>query len=87
MSGLFYCRAQDTTADGLQNVSKTIEDLLDGYDIRLRPQFGGKSFLLDLPTPPINVPLNTQHRSNTGPTLPSVHPALAQCHVFSVFSI
>lgn len=26
----------------LQNVSQVIEDLLDGYDIRLRPQFGGK---------------------------------------------
>ena len=31
----------DSSSDGLQNVSKTIEDLLDGYDIRLRPQFGG----------------------------------------------
>ena len=27
---------------GLHNVSQTIEDLLEGYDIRLRPQFGGK---------------------------------------------
>ena len=26
----------------LQNVSQVIEDLLDGYDIRLRPQFGGR---------------------------------------------
>lgn len=26
----------------LQNVSQTIEDLLNGYDIRLRPQFGGR---------------------------------------------
>lgn len=25
----------------LQNVSQTIEELLHGYDIRLRPQFGG----------------------------------------------
>ena len=25
----------------LQNVSQTIEDLLNGYDIRLRPEFGG----------------------------------------------
>ena len=25
----------------IQNVSQTIEDLLNGYDIRLRPQFGG----------------------------------------------
>lgn len=25
----------------LQNISQTIEELLDGYDIRLRPQFGG----------------------------------------------
>ena len=24
------------------NVSKVIEGLLEGYDIRLRPQFGGK---------------------------------------------
>lgn len=29
-------------ADALQNVSRTIENLLEGYDIRLRPQFGGK---------------------------------------------
>lgn len=27
----------------LQNVSQTIEELLDGYDIRLRPQFGGET--------------------------------------------
>ena len=26
----------------LQNVSQVIEDLLNGYDIRLRPQFGGR---------------------------------------------
>ena len=26
----------------LQNVSQTIEELLKGYDIRLRPQFGGE---------------------------------------------
>jgi len=25
----------------LHNISQTIEELLDGYDIRLRPQFGG----------------------------------------------
>ena len=27
----------------ISNVSDIIDDLLDGYDIRLRPQFGGKS--------------------------------------------
>ena len=29
-------------AQYLQNVTKTIGDLLDGYDIRLRPNFGGE---------------------------------------------
>lgn len=34
---------EDTLADSgmLKNVSKIIDELLDGYDIRLRPQFGG----------------------------------------------
>ena len=39
---LWLCHADELTETGLQNVSKTIEDLLDGYDIRLRPQFGGE---------------------------------------------
>lgn len=30
----------------LSNVSGTIEGLLEGYDIRLRPQFGGKRYVL-----------------------------------------
>ena len=34
--------ALDNTRGALENVSQVIEDLLDGYDIRLRPQFGGK---------------------------------------------
>jgi gamma-aminobutyric acid receptor subunit beta len=40
-------RAQ-STIDGLQNVSQTIEDLLDGYDIRLRPQFGGEPLYIEM---------------------------------------
>ncbi len=28
-------------ANSLENVTKTIGNLLDGYDIRLRPNFGG----------------------------------------------
>lgn len=31
----------ETIANGLVNVSETIAELLDEYDIRLRPQFGG----------------------------------------------
>lgn len=31
----------DERKQRLQNVSDTIKELLDGYDIRLRPQFGG----------------------------------------------
>lgn len=29
-------------SDRLENVTQTIAKLLDGYDIRLRPNFGGK---------------------------------------------
>jgi hypothetical protein len=29
----------------LENVTKTISSLLEGYDIRLRPNFGGKSLI------------------------------------------
>ena len=32
----------DDRANSLENVTKTIGNLLDGYDIRLRPNFGGK---------------------------------------------
>ena len=32
------------SAGTLDNVTKTIGRLLDGYDIRLRPNFGGKLF-------------------------------------------
>lgn len=32
----------------LQNVSQTIEDLLNGYDVRLRPQFGGEIWKLGI---------------------------------------
>ena len=34
--------ALDTRKGALENVSQVISDLLDGYDIRLRPQFGGE---------------------------------------------
>ena len=33
------------SAGTLDNVTKTIGRLLDGYDIRLRPNFGGKYWL------------------------------------------
>jgi hypothetical protein len=29
-------------SDRLENVTQTISRILDGYDIRLRPNFGGK---------------------------------------------
>ena len=35
---------QDDRANTLANVTKTIGNLLDGYDIRLRPNFGGRLF-------------------------------------------
>ena len=35
----------DRAANSLENVTKTIGNLLDGYDIRLRPNFGGKPFI------------------------------------------
>ena len=33
----------DERFNSLENVTKTIGNLLDGYDIRLRPNFGGNS--------------------------------------------
>ena len=33
----------DDRTDALENVTRTIGNLLDGYDIRLRPNFGGLS--------------------------------------------
>ena len=38
----------DRAANSLENVTKTIGNLLDGYDIRLRPNFGGKPFIFFL---------------------------------------
>ncbi|CAB4062193.1 GABRB [Lepeophtheirus salmonis] len=35
------CGALDGNANSLENVTRTIGNLLDGYDIRLRPNFGG----------------------------------------------
>ena len=32
----------DDRTDALENVTRTIGNLLDGYDIRLRPNFGGE---------------------------------------------
>ena len=34
------------SAGTLDNVTKTIGRLLKGYDIRLRPNFGGKNFTI-----------------------------------------
>ena len=45
----FYCRGYSThglseeRSNSLENVTRTISSLLEGYDIRLRPKFGGKS--------------------------------------------
>ena len=36
----------DERFNSLENVTKTIGNLLDGYDIRLRPNFGGANFNL-----------------------------------------
>ena len=35
-------------AQYLENVTKTIGDLLDGYDIRLRPNFGGERLFINI---------------------------------------
>lgn len=42
--GVFFFRgcAGGRTSEHLDNVTQTIEMLLDGYDIRLRPNFGGE---------------------------------------------
>jgi acetaldehyde dehydrogenase (acetylating) len=40
--------AQETTAS-LENVTKTISNLLKGYDIRLRPNFGGLNISSPIP--------------------------------------
>ena len=37
----------DERANSLENVTKTIGNLLDGYDIRLRPNFGGENTSFD----------------------------------------
>ena len=84
-------RAQDT-ADGLQNVSRTIEDLLDGYDIRLRPQFGGGSSFNSISTPrtPMQSLIKTHHCL---PIYLSTHPSCllslktARCLVVFFFPI
>lgn len=39
----FVCSSQrNMVSDRLENVTQTISRLLEGYDIRLRPNFGGK---------------------------------------------
>jgi len=35
-----------TSKERLENVTQTIVRLLQGYDIRLRPNFGGEYFLI-----------------------------------------
>ena len=35
--------AHEDTSESLENVTKTIGNLLEGYDIRLRPNFGGEN--------------------------------------------
>ena len=35
------CGVVEDKANALENVTRTIGNLLDGYDIRLRPNFGG----------------------------------------------
>jgi hypothetical protein len=36
-------KQQQSQSDRLENVTQTISKLLQGYDIRLRPNFGGES--------------------------------------------
>lgn len=36
------CDHKTFTAAQLENITKTLTHMLDGYDIRLRPDFGGK---------------------------------------------
>lgn len=40
---LFRCGHKDIAAARLENVTQTISRILEGYDIRLRPNFGGKN--------------------------------------------
>ncbi|KAF3430054.1 hypothetical protein E2986_11668 [Frieseomelitta varia] len=35
-------------SDRLENVTQTISRILDGYDIRLRPNFGGEPLLVGM---------------------------------------
>lgn len=45
-NGFFFCFCSSAhrtlVSDRLQNVTQTISRILEGYDIRLRPDFGGK---------------------------------------------
>jgi hypothetical protein len=48
----FYClystnEQRMMAASRLENVTQTIARILEGYDIRLRPNFGGKNMYLD----------------------------------------
>lgn len=36
----------DMVAARLENVTQTISRILEGYDIRLRPNFGGKQYII-----------------------------------------
>lgn len=40
---LIRCDHKGYTAAQLENITKTLTQMLEGYDIRLRPNFGGKS--------------------------------------------
>lgn len=40
------CKRREMMAGRLENVTQTISKILKGYDIRLRPNFGGNTHIL-----------------------------------------
>lgn len=45
---VFSCGHKDIAAARLENVTQTITRILEGYDIRLRPNFGGMPILMSV---------------------------------------
>lgn len=45
---LFRCDQKHLAAAQLENITNSLTQMLEGYDIRLRPNFGGKFHYFDL---------------------------------------
>lgn len=67
-------------------VKETVDKLLKGYDIRLRPDFGGKSPPCPLPPPPTTLLTNSVYLQTARPlSFSTSHSSLIPCCLSGAF--